>query len=171
VSVGRTLTETVRVLRFRPLVTALLLTVTACGRGKPSPAAGPAPVTNSTPNGAISAFLAAAKARDLLTMGSVWGTDKGSARDQMRADELEKRLVILQCKVDHTSWKFVEDRPRMAIGGRTGDKGEFMVELRLKDPQGGRDIVGKTAVTVVMGPVAKWYVESVDMAPLGEFCR
>lgn len=158
-------------LRSRLIVTALLLTVTACRGNKAAPAPAPAQAANSTPNGAIAGFLAAAKARDLLTMGALWGTEKGSAREQMKADELEKRLVIMQCKIDHSSWKFVEDRPRMAIGGRTGDKAEFMVELRLKEPQGGRDVVAKTTVTAVMGPVAKWYVESVDMTPLGEFCR
>ncbi len=157
--------------RSRILVAAALLSAAACGGGKkPTPAAAPA-AKNSTPTGAVDAFFAAAKARDLVTMGALWGTEKGSARDQMKSEELEKRLVIVQCKVDHTSWKFVEDRPRMGFGTRTGETTEFAVELRLKDPQGGRDVVGKTTVVTVMGPEAKWYVQSVDMAPLGEFCR
>ncbi len=157
--------------RLRPLVVLLLLTVAACGGRRTAPAPAAAPVGNSTPAGAIEAFLAAVKARDLASMGQFWGTEKGSAREQMRAEELEKRLVIVQCKLDHTSWRFVDDRPRLGVGGRTGDKGEFTVELRIKGADGGRDVVAKTTFVAVMGPQARWFVESIDMAPLGEFCR
>jgi hypothetical protein len=46
-----------------------------------------------------------------------------------------------------------------------------MVELRVKGAENGRDVVARTTFTTVMGPQARWFVESIDMAPLGEFCR
>ncbi|MCU0646908.1 MAG: hypothetical protein MUF00_02845 [Gemmatimonadaceae bacterium] len=167
----RSLIAGARVSRSRLFVVAALWSLAACGGKKVTSAPAPVAPKNSTPAGAIDGFLAAAKARDLVTMGALWGTDKGSARDQMKADELEKRLVIVQCKVDHSSWKFVEDRPRMPPATRTGTTAEFGVELRIKDAAGGRDISARTTIVTVVGPEARWYVQSVDMAPLGEFCR
>src|SRR4051812_48548394 len=60
-----------------------------------------------SPRAAVDGFLAAVKKQDLQAMSMIWGTEKGLARDQMSRDELEKRLVIMQCSLNHDSWKIV----------------------------------------------------------------
>jgi hypothetical protein len=148
----------------------LALTVSGCSSGRSGSEAGSAPRPAALPgatSGAASAkesvelFMRAVKAQDLQTMSAVWGTVKGPAREQMEREELEKRLIIIQCKLDHLSWSFVEDRPRLLAGG----KQDFQVQLRDKQAQ------ATTTFTTILGPSGRWFVEIVDMAPLSDFCR
>ena len=57
------------------------------------------------------AFSRQSRNRICRRMSMIWGTEKGLARDQMSREELEKRLVIMQCSLNHDSWKIVQ-RPR-----------------------------------------------------------
>lgn len=148
----------------------LALTVSGCSSGGSGVEAGAAPSPASLPgstSGASSAkeavelFMRAVKAQDLQTMSAVWGTTKGPAREQMEREDLEKRLIIIQCKLDHESWRFVEDRPRLLAGG----KQDFQVQLRDKQAE------ATTTFTTILGPSSRWFVEIVDMEPLNDFCR
>jgi len=148
----------------------LALSVSGCSGGRSGSEAGSAPTRAALPgaaSGAASAkeavevFMRAVKAQDLQTMSAVWGTVRGPAREQMEREELEKRLIIIQCKLDHLSWSFLEDRPRLLAGG----KQDFQVQLRDKQAQ------ATTTFTTILGPSGRWFVEIVDMAPLSDFCR
>ena len=105
--------------------------------------------------------MAGVQKQDLQAMSVIWGTTKGAARDQMKRDELEKRLIIIQCMLTHDKWSFAEERARLSTGGRQ----EFMVSLS----QG--KTTAKTSFTTVVGPRQRWFVEIVDVVPLKEFCR
>lgn len=132
--------------------------------GAPVPSVGaeaPNAVGAASGNGAVESFLKAAKGQDLQAMSAIWGTVKGPARDQMKRDELEKRLIIMQCTLTHDKWVYLEDRPRLQTGGRQ----EFQVELSL----GQRS--AKTSVTTVAGPGGRWFLEDINLLPLKEFCR
>lgn len=132
--------------------------------GAPMPTVGaeaPNAVGAASGKAAVEAFLKAAKAQDLQAMSAIWGTAKGPARDQMKRDDLEKRLIIMQCTLTHDKWVYLEDRPRLQTGGRQ----EFQVELS----QGQR--AAKTSVITVTGPGGRWFLEDINLLPLKEFCR
>jgi len=121
----------------------------------------PNAVGAATGTAAVEGFLKAAKAQDLQTMSAIWGTTKGAARDHMKRDDLEKRLIIMQCTLTHDKWVFLEDRPRLQTGGRQ----EFQIEIS----QAQRS--AKTSVLTVSGPGGRWFVEDINLLPLKEFCR
>jgi hypothetical protein len=114
-----------------------------------------------TGKAAVEGFLKAVKAQDLQTMSAIWGTTKGAARDQMKREDLEKRLIIMQCTLTHDRWAFIEDRPRLQTGGRQ----EFQIEMF----QGQRS--AKTSIVTVNGSGGRWFVEDINLLPLKEFCR
>ena len=124
---------------------------------------GDAPDAVGAPTGraAVEGFLKAVKAQDLQTMSAIWGTARGAARDQMKREDLEKRLIIMQCTLTHDKWVFLEDRPRLQTGGRQ----EFQLELS----QAQRS--AKTSILTVSGPGERWFVEDINLLPLKEFCR
>lgn len=110
---------------------------------------------------AIDAFLKAVNAQDLQAMSTQWGNAKGLARDQFKRDELEKRLIVMQCLMQHDSYRYPEDRARLVTGGRQ----EYLVELKRGN------IVSQTTFTTITGPQGRWYVEDVDVTKLRDFCR
>jgi hypothetical protein len=151
------------------LVGCLMLAMAgaACSRsGGGGTASAPAPLRgamggSSTSREAVEGFMRAVKGQDLQTMGALWGTSRGPARDQLDREQLEKRLIIIQCKLDHSTWSFDEERPRLLAGG----KQEFRVRLRQASVQ------AVTSFTTILAADQRWYVEIVDLEPLGEFCR
>lgn len=154
------------------MVSAVLVSGCASGGGSGGssaatsrPSSAPAPLTGATAGAAtaqqsVEIFMRAVKAQDLQTMSAVWGTSRGPAREQMDREQLEKRLIIIQCKLDHEAWGFAEDRPRLVAGG----KQDFRVRLRSKTAE------AVTSFTTILGPENRWFVEIVDMEPLREFC-
>lgn len=163
-------------MRKRGMLAGLLIlatTATACASGGRTPdtmargtSTGPAALSGAMSGAAsareaIETFMRAVRAQDLQTMAATWGTARGPARDQLDRDQLEKRLIIIQCKLDHEQWGFAEDRARLLAGG----KQDFQVRVRQK---------GATAVTsftTIQATDGRWYVEIVDLDPLREFCR
>ncbi len=134
------------------------------------PGAAPTPVVttddpsaygNATGRGAIDAFLKAVNAQDLQGMSALWGNNKGLARDQFKREELEKRLIVMQCLIQHDRYSYAEERPRLVTGGRQ----EFLLELE-RGPTKAR-----TTFTTVQGPSGRWLVEDVDVSKLRDFCR
>ena len=155
------------------LIAIALVAATACTSASKSNA--PAGATRSpagnadlnaaggtlTPKAAVEGFLTAVKNQDLQAMSMIWGNEKGLARDQFSRDELEKRLVIMQCNLNHDSWSYA-----VGLDGttRAGEQ-DFRVELRQKN------LREQTMVTTVRGPGARWYVKNVDLTKMGSFCR
>jgi hypothetical protein len=111
------------------------------------------------PASAVRAYLAAVKAQDLQAISLVWGTSQGPAREQMDRMELEKReIVIVRC-LTHDSFDLIGDAP--GVGG----KRVYAVALKRKD------LTKTTNFNVVPGPSRRWFVESIDMEPLQQFCN
>jgi hypothetical protein len=129
----------------------------------------PAPATANTttsasggaadPASAVRSYLAAARAQDLQALSLVWGTRDGSARDHMDREDLEKREVVVVKCLAHDSYDVIGDAPGLG-GSRV-----FAVSLKNKD------LTRTTNLNVVPGPAKRWYVESVDMTPLQDFCN
>lgn len=149
------------------IVTVALL-VSACAGGSrssnsaPSPSGGSAVAVGAGDGKqAVERFMTAVKGQDLQGMSILWGTSRGAARDLMEREELEKRLIIIQCKLDHAMWEFAEDRPRLMAGG----KQDFRLKIRQNESE------ATTSFTTIRGPANRWFVEIVDLEPLRDFCR
>ena len=158
--------------RYGWVAVAGALLVSACARqavstataipGAAIPSVGAAPTTAGAASGrgAVETFLAAVRLQDLQGMSALWGNSKGLARDQLKRDELEKRLVIMQCLMQHDTFVFAEERPRLQAGGTQ----EHVVTLT-KGKQS-----ATTTIATVAGPGGRWLVEDVDVTRLREFC-
>lgn len=123
------------------------------------------PRTSSSPTGGASAraavqeFLDAVKAQDIQAMSVLFGTSHGPARDNMNREELEKRLVILQCYFNHDKARFVSDNP--------GDQGHRIVQFELTRS----NITRTPAFYSIQGPSGRWYVDNMEIAAVRDFCR
>ena len=133
-------------------------TTTNTGAGAPR-TTGPQMVGSSTPRMAVEQFLTAVRAQDLQAMSVVFGTNRGPARDNMDREELDKRLIILQCYFNH-------DKSRM-LGETPGEGGHrvFTVELTR-----GRFTKSPRFYTI-QGPGDRWFVDNMEIAAVREFCR
>jgi hypothetical protein len=151
------------------LIAVALLGVGACVSSRPSSSSSSSarPVDAltvggaTTPRGAVEGFLAAVKKQDLQAMSQYWGTEKGLARDHMSREKLEKSLVIIQCSTNHDSWQYAADGTAIV----SLKEQLFGVELRQ------RGLRAKTVMTTVQGPENRWFVEDINLVPLGAFCR
>lgn len=132
---------------------------TAPNRNEPASRSGSI-VGASTSKGAVEAFLDGVKKADLQAISSVWGTKDGLVRDRLGRDEVEKRLVIIQCTMNHDRWNFAEATPRLQTGG----KQNWSVTLTRRNRS------ATTTMLTVPGPGGRWLVESAETAPLSGFC-
>jgi hypothetical protein len=112
----------------------------------------------AAPRLAVEQFLSAAKAGDLQAMSVVFGTDKGSARDNMPWNELEKREVILQCFFNSDAYRIVSETP--------GTEGHRVVRAELTKGKVSR----QPNFFVVEGPGGRWYVDNMEIAVVRDFC-
>ncbi len=112
----------------------------------------------ATPQLAVKNFLAAAKAQNLQSLATAWGTDKGPARDVVDKSQIEKRELIMMCYLNHDSYRVRSEGP--------GEEGRrtFTVDLN----RGG--LVRTTTMTTVAGPAQRYYVEQVALEPLTDLC-
>lgn len=139
------------------LALVALVGVAAC-HSTPSPGPNSDVAGAATPSAAVRAFFNAVRAGDLQAMSAVWGTRSGPAEATVAHDELEKREVILQCYFNHDALTLLDERAHM--DGRH----VFRVELT----RGGQRRI--TSATTVQGPSNRWYVESLDIAAVRDFC-
>lgn len=137
-------------------ILALLIFAGACASGART---GPGNALTGSPAArlAVEQFLNAVKAQDIQAMSSIFGTSSGPSRDQIDRVELEKRMVIMQCFFNH-------DKFRITGEGLQAGKRVFQLELTL----GTR--TRQTSAQVVEGPSQRWYVESLDIAAVRDFC-
>ena len=108
--------------------------------------------------GAIRAFMAAAKQQDLQALGGVWGNANGPARDAISREELEKRELIMMKCLRHDRYDVAGDAPN------PGGSRAMVVNLTYKD------LSRSTNFVVVRGPANRWYVEKFDLDPLQAIC-
>ena len=157
-----------------------LFLVTACSRaattttttttgpvGAPAPATAPAstPSTSlnatggASPRAAVEQFLTAVRAEDIQTMAGIFGTNRGPARDNMNREELEKRLVILQCYFNHDKFRILRDF--------AGDDNHRVVVVELTRGSNTRS----PSFYVIAGPGGRFYVDNMEIAAVRDFCR
>lgn len=137
-------------------ILALLIFAGACASGART---GPGNTLTGSPAArlAVEQFLNAVKAQDIQAMSSIFGTSSGPARDNIDRVELEKRMLIMQCFFNH-------DKFRVTSEGMQAGKRVFQLELTL----GTR--TRQTSAQVAEGPGQRWYVESLDIAAVRDFC-
>ena len=120
------------------------------------PAPAPAPVSTetggATPRLAVQGFLDAIRAQDIQAMSVLFGTSRGPARDNMNRDELEKRLVILQCYFNHDKSRFLQETQ--------GPSGHRVVEYELT--RGG--LSRSPSFYAIQGPGGRWYIDNMEIA-------
>ena len=139
-------------------------TTTNTGTIEPSPpvvdAQRPSNVTGgSTARSAVEQFLEAVRAQVLQAMSVIFGTNKGPSRDNMNREELEKRLVILQCYFNHEKFRILSEFP--------GDDGHRVIEVELSK-QGN---LRTPNFYIVPGPSNRWYIDNMEIAAVRDFCR
>ena len=158
------------------VLTTSLLAVTACTRRVVETTISPAPGStvsaqlaaplegpagSTSARAAVEAFLTAVRAQDLRGMSAVWGNDKEPTAAHVKRDELEKRLIVMQCMLAHDKWAYSEERARLITGGRQ----EYLVTLQQKQ------LTGKTTFTTVVGQGGRWFVEDIKLDGVKDFCR
>ncbi|MEO5902607.1 MAG: hypothetical protein ABIQ55_01195 [Gemmatimonadaceae bacterium] len=129
---------------------------------KPAPAAPRAEsglTGAATPRGAVLDFLAAVKSQDIQAMSVIFGTKGGPSRDNMDRNELEKRLIILQCYFSNDKFRITGEAP-----GEGGHR-IFTVELT----KGGN--IRTPRFYSVAGPSNRYYVDNMEIAAVRDFCR
>ena len=152
-------------MRKSHLMSALLLATTACATAPASrPASSSTAAGALAPRLAVDAFLDAVRVEDIQAMGALFGTSRGALRDTMgssdrdAANQLEKRLIILQCYLAHDSYRIMSEAP--------GEGGSRMVRVELTR----RSEKRQPALFAVEGPGGRWYVENVELAAVRDFC-
>ena len=133
------------------LVPLLLAALAACGGGSPAPAATPSP---ATPADALAGFLDAVRQNDLSRMGHLWGSERGPAAGWMAAEELNKRVAVIQKYLLHGGYRVVEGP--MPVPGESR-RMAFRVELRRDE------CVHVQAIDVVRVDRGGWVVQDVHL--------
>ncbi len=123
------------------------------------PRAGNQATGAATPRLAVEQFLTAVRAQDIQAMGGLFGTNRGPARDNMNRDELEKRLIILQCYFSHDKFRILGESP--------GDGGHRVVATELT--RGTNIRIPK--FYAIQGPGNRYYIDNMEIAAVRDFCR
>jgi hypothetical protein len=143
-----------------PKVTSTTTTAPVGSTTAPAPVAAPSNVTGaSSPRTAVELFLTAVRAQDIQAMSVIFGTKSGPSRDNMNREELEKRLVILQCYFNHDKFRILSELP--------GEGGHRVVEVELTK-QGN---VRTPSFYAITGPSDRWYIDNMEIAAVRDFCR
>jgi hypothetical protein len=151
-------THGVEIVMRRTVVATMLVLGVACKSG-----GGSMPVTGTVgaigPRQAAEQFLASIRSEDVQATSIIWGSSKGPARELIRDRvELEKRILVMQCNINHDSYKIVTDVPG------EGAKRNIKVELRRGQ------LTAQTTMVATQGPNQRWFIENTDLAPLRGFC-
>jgi hypothetical protein len=136
----------------------MLVVLGACRSGGGSaPATGMAGAVG--PRQAAEQFLASIRAEDVQATSIIWGSAKGPARELIRdRGELEKRILVMQCNLNHDSFRILSDLPGEAL------KRNIKLELRRGQ------MTAQTTMIAVQGPNQRWFIENTDLAPMRGFC-
>jgi hypothetical protein len=133
-------------------------TTTSSGTVAPAPTTGPLSVGGPTARAAVQQFLTAVRAQDLQAMSTVFGTSRGPSRDNMDREQLEKRLIILQCYFNHDKFRILGEVP--------GEAAHRVITVELTR---GR-LVKSPRFYVIRGPADRWFVDNMEIAAVAQFC-
>ena len=117
-------------------------------------------VGSGSSRAAVESFMLAVKAADLQAMSTIWGNEKGPGRDQFKRDELEKRLIIMQCLLQHDRYTFLRETPQL----QTKNHQAWPIQITK------RRVTAKTTLTTVLGPGGRWFLSDADLTPLRDLC-
>ena len=126
---------------------------------KPEPPRSVGLTGGSTPKGAVTDFLNAVNAQDIQAMSVIFGTSKGPSRDNMDRNELEKRLIILQCYFSSDKFRILDEFP--------GESGHRVMTVELT--KGGNKRTPK--FYAIQGPSNRYYIDNMTIADVRDFCR
>jgi hypothetical protein len=108
----------------------------------------------------VQRFLADVRAEDIQATAMVWGTHDGPARDSdIPRKEQEMRIMIMHCYLAHDSATIINDSP--------GDDGRRVLQVELIN----NGLKKETPFTTIKGGDDRWFVETVDLNPVKDFCR
>jgi hypothetical protein len=141
-------------MRSVPVLLLAGLVASACGGGRSSTAP-----RSSDPAEAVTGFLAAVKANDLVGMGQRWGTERGPAAQWMDRQVLHQRLTIMQSFLVH-------ERFAIEPGNAAEMPGKPVLRIRLWR-NGCEPVVPFTLVRSQDG----WLVEDVKLEAAGNPTR
>jgi hypothetical protein len=133
---------------------AVLLALGGLGCGSH---ASPLTPTPQSMNASVSAFLDAVKANDLSRLGTLWGTERGPAASWMPAEELKKRLTVIQKYLNHDGYRLVEGP--LPVPGHDNER-TFRVELE----RGSCNVV--VPLDLVEDKNGTWLVEDTHLESL-----
>jgi hypothetical protein len=112
----------------------------------------------ATPQLAVDQFLVAVRNRDLQAMSTVFGTNRGPARETMDRTELEKREIILACYFNNDSYRI--------LGEQSGQDDHREVRAEIRRGAQAR----QTTFYAIKGPGDRWYIDNMDIASVRDFC-
>ena len=143
---------------------AATTTTTTTGPVGSAPTSPPAAVNpnltgGESPRLAVEQFLTAVRAQDIQAMSVLFGTSRGPARDNMNREELERRLVILQCYFNHDKFRILRESP--------GEAGHRVVTAELTRGS----VVRSPAFYTITGPGGRYYIDNMEIAAVRDFCR
>ena len=138
-------------------------TTTSTSTGPVGAPAPPGPVSNvaggATPAAAVEQFLNAVRAQDIQAMSVNFGTSRGPSRDNMNREELEKRLIILQCYFNHDKFRILREF--------AGDDNHRVVVVELTRGANTRN----PSFYTIAGPGGRFFVDNMEIAAVRDFCR
>ena len=141
----------------RTVVAGMLVALSACASGGAKPVAGVVGAVG--PRQAAEQFLASIRSEDVQATSIIWGSTKGPARELIKdRSELEKRILVMQCNLNHDSFRIISDLPGEGL------KRNLKLELR-RGP-----LVAQTAMVATQGPNQRWFIENTDLTPMRGFC-
>ena len=143
---------------MRKLLIGLLLIAAACtSRTTVTPVTVGAGATG--PRGALDAFLAAIRAKDLQALGAVWGDKNGAIRDTKRIsrEEVEQRELLLMCYFNHETFRVLSEAPSPG--------GERIMSVSLT-----KGTLSRTTNFYLVSGQDRWYVRSADIEPVRDLC-
>jgi hypothetical protein len=136
----------------------MLVVLGACRSGGGAPQ-GAGVVGAVGPKQAAEQFLASIRAEDVQATSIIWGSTKGPARELIKdRGELEKRILVMQCNLNHDSFRILSDLP--------GETNKRNIKLELRRGQ----LTAQTTMVATQGPNQRWFIENTDLAPLRGFC-
>ena len=148
---------------------ALSLLLVACHK---APSSGPTPENGplgaADPKSAVGAFIAAINAQDLQAMSAVWGDADGSIRNQIGADELMKREVVIiqMLKCVRKDFTVISN----SVAGT--NQRAMVVDLNFNPPPAGRASVTRSTSFVVASDkkTGRWFVSSIEPNKINDIC-
>ena len=134
--------------------------MTACRTTPPAtrPAVDRASGGATSSSAAVEAFFAAAKAQDIQALSLIWGSEAGPARATLPREELERREIVMLCHLRHDRYAVIAESALL------GQQRRVTVDLT----QGAQ--TRRTNLVTVPSATGAWYVLSVDLEPLQQFC-